>query len=256
MLDTNHKHQPCDFSETLVSYLYGEIDASESLKFQTHLAQCPNCAAELAGFGAVRSEVAEWRLEEFAPMNAPAIELPATENNANHANAVIITDEPLSKQGQQGWLNGIRAFFTPQIAIGAAGFAALVIFAGLILTVWMSQNASNDKTLAKNTQPEQIQNDKQINSTVPNVIPNNDVAKNVTEIKEKTENRIPTPQKAVKVTRELAHIPVTKTSNSPVSRQNEMAVTKVNVKTSLPSHYEEDEDDSLRLADLFGEDMN
>jgi hypothetical protein len=252
--NNNHYHQPCDFSETLVSYLYGEIDAAESLKFQTHLAQCLNCAAELAGFGAVRSQVAEWRLEEFAPMGAPAIELPARENYASRANGVIITDEKVSPQG---WFEGIRAFFTPQIAIGAVGFAAFIIFAGLILTVWMGQNSSNDKTLAKNTQPEQIQNDKQIINTGSNVMPDNDVAKNVPEIRERTENRIPnTPQKAVKVTRELAHIPVIKTSNSPISRQNEMAVTKVNVKADLPSHYEEDEDDSLRLADLFGEDMN
>ncbi len=151
-MNNNHNNGSCDFSETLVSYLYGETGAAESDKFKTHLAHCAHCTEELAGFGAMRSSLVEWKQEEFAPMSAPVIELPVRDI------PVILTDEPAPS-----WLDGIRAFLTPKIALTPigliGGFAAVLICLGLAFAFMASQDTpynSGDKGLvAANNSPKE-----------------------------------------------------------------------------------------------------
>jgi anti-sigma factor RsiW len=50
----------CDDKTTLVSYLYGELDAQTRRAVDDHLARCAACAAELTALGAVRSELGLW----------------------------------------------------------------------------------------------------------------------------------------------------------------------------------------------------
>jgi hypothetical protein len=250
MLDTNHKYQPCDFSETLVSYLYGEIEAAESRKFQAHIMQCGACSSELASFSGVRSSIAEWRQEEFAPMDAFAVELPARER------PVILTDEPLASASS--WLDSVRAFFTPQITIAAAGFAALLLFAGLLFVFWNMPRAAENDTLAKNTAPKQIELPAMNVNPVQNNVDKSETAKaTVSPVENKQpeeKNFVTAPHRqTVTAKHELAAIPAPTVREPQISMRKEEAK---NVKTTLPSHYEEDEDDSLRLADLFAEESN
>jgi hypothetical protein len=46
--------------EMLVSYLYGEADAGARVAFESHLAGCAACRAELAALGGVRAGLAKW----------------------------------------------------------------------------------------------------------------------------------------------------------------------------------------------------
>lgn len=50
----------CDDKDTLVSYLYGEIDAQARKAVDDHLAHCAACAAEVTALGGVRSELGLW----------------------------------------------------------------------------------------------------------------------------------------------------------------------------------------------------
>lgn len=50
----------CDDKATLVSYLYGELDASRRRAVDDHLATCAACAAEVTALGDVRSELGLW----------------------------------------------------------------------------------------------------------------------------------------------------------------------------------------------------
>ena len=50
----------CDDKTTLVSYLYGEIDADTRRAVDDHLARCAACAAEVTALGDVRSELGLW----------------------------------------------------------------------------------------------------------------------------------------------------------------------------------------------------
>jgi Putative zinc-finger len=245
----------CDFSETLVSYLYGEIGAAESDKFKGHLAQCPHCAEELAGFGVLRSQVAEWRQEEFAPMTSPAIELPLAQPIKQWVkkSPIIITEDPLSPPSSL--LDSIRAFFTPPVMIGAAGFAAVLLCLGLIFTFMSSQNSPNfgDKNLVASNAPVKENKPVKIENPEPEKV--NDVAKTVTPVPKQIESAAPVKAatKATKPVREYADYQIKNNVAGRAKPQNtprQLKQPDTYLDTEL---YKETEDDSLRLADLFGE---
>lgn len=50
----------CDDKETLVAYLYGEVDAAARKSVEAHLATCAACAAEVTALGDVRAELGLW----------------------------------------------------------------------------------------------------------------------------------------------------------------------------------------------------
>ena len=54
----------CDDKATLVSYLYGELDADARRAVDGHLARCAECAAELTALGDVRFELGQWAAPE------------------------------------------------------------------------------------------------------------------------------------------------------------------------------------------------
>jgi len=53
-----------DRDETLIAYLYDDIDPAARAAFETHLAACDQCRAELKQFGAVRATLARWNPPE------------------------------------------------------------------------------------------------------------------------------------------------------------------------------------------------
>ncbi len=247
MNNNNHNHQPCDSGETLVAYLYGEAGAAESEKFKAHLVECGQCAAEFAGLGMVRSAVAEWRQEEFAPMSAPAIEMPV------RSDAVILTDESPT------WLDGLRAFFTPRMTLAAAGFAALIICAALTLAVLNSQTGEENMT-AKNASPG---NDKPqaVKPGANDPAPGEEVAKKGSDSVKGTGEKIVTTESAHRPEREYVTPVVKLSGNAPAPKPKNLPKVKQQKTESLPGVYEDAQDDSLRLADLFtetdtDEDMN
>ncbi len=50
----------CDDKQTLIAYLYGEIEPAARRAVDEHLARCSACAAEAAALGDVRSELSLW----------------------------------------------------------------------------------------------------------------------------------------------------------------------------------------------------
>jgi hypothetical protein len=50
----------CDDTESLVAYLYDELDAEQGAAVSRHLETCPACAAEYAALGGVRRVLGEW----------------------------------------------------------------------------------------------------------------------------------------------------------------------------------------------------
>jgi anti-sigma factor RsiW len=50
----------CDDTETLVAYLYAELDAEQGAAVARHLETCAACAGEYAALGGVRHLLAEW----------------------------------------------------------------------------------------------------------------------------------------------------------------------------------------------------
>src|SRR5687767_6472207 len=50
----------CDDKQTLIAYLYDEVDAATRDRVDAHLAACARCAAEARALGAVRAELSQW----------------------------------------------------------------------------------------------------------------------------------------------------------------------------------------------------
>lgn len=66
----------CEFAAEAVSYMYGEMAAGERTAFESHLAGCQRCIDEFAAIAEVRFSVYEWQKSEFAPLRTPAIRIP------------------------------------------------------------------------------------------------------------------------------------------------------------------------------------
>jgi anti-sigma factor RsiW len=50
----------CDDKQTLIAYLYDEVDTATRAGIEAHLASCPRCAAEARALGDVRLELSQW----------------------------------------------------------------------------------------------------------------------------------------------------------------------------------------------------
>ena len=116
----------CERAEDLVTYLYGEATAEETLQFERHIERCSSCRTELVAFGDVRSSVVEWRqqaLRSFASQESKA--------------AAVRGFEPVeaSRRGRSA-LAALRQFFrlSPMwlraaTALGGVAFCALAALA-------------------------------------------------------------------------------------------------------------------------------
>lgn len=76
----------CEDKDTLVDYLYGELDADGRRVFEGHLRTCVACAVEIEGLQSVRTELADWLPPEtelgFTVAVKPAIASTALQNGA------------------------------------------------------------------------------------------------------------------------------------------------------------------------------
>jgi anti-sigma factor RsiW len=67
----------CEDKETLVAYLYGEVDADQRREVERHLRACAACASESDGLQAVRRDLESW-LPPEAELGFSMVQKPAT----------------------------------------------------------------------------------------------------------------------------------------------------------------------------------
>jgi len=264
MLNNNHNNSSCAFAEQIVSYIYDEVDLSEKTEFELHLKECLKCADELAGLNFAHSSIVEWRKAEFS--NLPNFVIPFEET----------TNEKIVLSNQVSWLNNLRQLFTFPLAKAAVGFAFLIICVGAFLTVFNffgnndevaknktvnvavseSQN-SESKQVTENTQTVAEKQDSSSISTTPNEIETR--ASKTTNLHQiaprnlvvKTENK----SRAVPNYETIAK-DVNKSALNNKNKANSEIVKNSAVKNSqVPklTNFEDEEDKSLRLADLLAE---
>ena len=59
-----------DREQTLIAYLYDDVDPAERAAFDAHLPGCARCRRDLATLGGVRRQLARWTPPEFNPSSA------------------------------------------------------------------------------------------------------------------------------------------------------------------------------------------
>jgi len=210
----------CGFADEIVSYMYDELAAIDREKFETHLINCTACTDEFAAIADAGYSVFDWRKREFAALETPAI--------------VIPYDRPIAHQF------GAFATFGEMVRSWRFAFAAVFIaIAGVSVF-----------TLVYLSNPQQV-----TVSSVP-APKGPDVIENVAdETKEVATTKLPIDAiKQVNYRSNTAR-PVkpgvrTHTVLAGSTVADQAAKSGVS-KPPVLSNYEENEDKSLRLADLF-----
>jgi anti-sigma factor RsiW len=120
----------CGDGDTLVAYLYSEIDAEERRRFEAHLATCPACAHEVDALADVRRELASW-----TPLE-PALGCTIVQKSAGILPPVRWWSRPLPVWGQAAAailvLAAGAAIANVQVRYDPAGFS--------VSTGWMAES--------------------------------------------------------------------------------------------------------------------
>lgn len=274
LVNSNHKNSNCGFSEELVSYLYGECSAEEKKTVEKHLNSCVDCMEEFAGFSSARSLVAEWRDEEFLPLDIPLFVLPnSKEPNFNRSKAL--------KNISRSWLAEIQNRLT--LSPAAYAFGAIAIFVACLGLIFLPHKNYQNNELAevaiKNTEPDKASQDfnnpSDLNVAKPN-LPQSNSAENFIPVQQRTVNSAITPKTSRSETFSRANLTVKNTVGSNLDKvdlkvklsNQKTDAAKINLNNidnkkpmfaqnnKLPrlNTIEDDEDKSLRLAELLEDD--
>lgn len=233
----NNGNKECPFADEILSYIYNEIDAFARGKFETHLADCVVCTDEFAAISHARFSVFEWQKEEFAHLATPEIVIPygATQNS-------------VVENASMGFLAGLRGLLSIRnwpVAVAAA----LLVCLGLGFLA-MNYIGRGDQQIAFEVD----------NQSVPPVVsPDNSVDPDVTKI---PQGDVSTASNNSSSRRETRPGRVTENRRTRPDRQTTAGTQKSvnNVRASqVPKApvlygYDDNDDKSLRLTDLFDDD--
>jgi len=260
MLNNNH-NSDCSFSAEIPAYIYGEIGEREKSGFENHLENCSNCTDALADSAFARFSVREWRDAEFAHLKTPVVNIPYERKN-------IISDV------SDSWLARLRQYvsLSPAWATAGGAMAVLAIGIGLVFaavnllqTVEVVEvyNQNSAKTAVSPTTQVIVQKSEKFSEQSPEP-PNKNVEPIQPEVaRQDSRNRTIDGQKsnASKISSNAAPNKVVKRNPQNASTNNRLTAGTVN-KTNptkarqIPAlvNFEDEEDKSLRLAELFDAD--
>lgn len=247
MLNNGNK-QACGFADEIVSYIYDEIGAAERGRFESHLAGCDLCTNEFAAVSNARFSVFEWHKEEFAGLATPEIIIP-------YEATKIIVEENTTV----GFLAGIRRLLSvSQWPVGVA--AAVLVCIGIgIGFLAMNYVSRDDRQIAANPKVNE-------QSVPPIAIPDNPVKVEPSGIllthtgvtaasKNTAASREVRPVKVSEIRRPSPERQLTARTQRNVNNALDQNVSPQKRKAPVLSNFEETADKSLRLADLFDEDI-
>src|SRR5262245_28625779 len=124
-----------DRDETLVAYLYGDIDEAQRLAFEAHIATCDRCRHELAELRGVRSQLREWTMPE--PRSPLALTVPP-------ALAVAPPARPASRTWRDipAWAQVAAAMLVFGVSLGLANVDVRYDAAGLTIRTGWSRSST------------------------------------------------------------------------------------------------------------------
>lgn len=243
--NNEHQNSACEYAEQAAAYLYDEFDDDQKAGFETHLQNCGSCADELADFSILHSSIQDWKRTDFDHLPTPVFVMP------NESKTFTV---------KSSWLDDVISFFRFSPAFLTSAAAVLVLALGII---WIIGNASKTNYVAQNNQP-QAQNSNQPiqiaaepnkgnQTTASDIQPQNlngakpDVLS--TEIKHPQLKANPLVAKTP--ARKPVLIKSDKISAPTIAGVNNH---KARTRDDVPSlNVGDEEEDSLRLSDLFEE---
>jgi hypothetical protein len=256
MMNNGHKKTGCDFDEEMVSYLYGETSGAEKAAFETHLKNCLACAEEVEAFSGVQFSINDWKLKEFANLETPRIEIPYEKPER------VIQESAVAVSWLPSFVRDLFSSFNPRAwSLAAASVAILAVCVGLALIA--SKFYRQDEVSQTNT--------KQQKSPTPapdsnKQEPVNNIGNSSTQSTEgKQTDRIVEPKSQKPETavsnQNSTDSRAVKASNNQRQKENanlskdpdDKRVNKNNKNVPPGVVEDEDEDKTLRLAEIFEE---
>lgn len=223
-----------------VSYIYGELNKAGRDAFESHLTACDECAMELAAFSDARLGVIEWRREDFDHLETPAIVVPWSSRKQVFAKPVGAFTRFVDSLGA-----------LPMFAKAGTGFAAAALAIGIFYFGAFSPSSK----------PENVAGVEKDAQSMPQTQPksNEEMApRYVASTKSGSETSVK--YKVVSTEHSRRQAITVRASTLQTIRRNEVASTgtnKTNVTTAKKAPrlttVEDEDDKSLRLADLFAE---
>ena len=242
MLNNGNDKQKCPFGDEIVSYMYDEIHGAKRGKFESHLAGCTTCTDEFAGISNARFSVFEWRKEEFAHLPTPEIVIPY-EPKTRYAKTVGFFDGLRDLLTLSGWSSAAMVAAALVICIGL-GFVAMN-YIGL-----NGQVAGNNKPVVNEQVAPPVVTPRQNEGSV---LPSQPAARDL----HVGDVMVPVSTKSassrdVRPERVSVQVRRVRERNLTASRLPEPSIQQKRKAPALTT-YDEDDDKSLRLADLFDE---
>ena len=216
-------YSACKFSVDIVPYMYGELSVSGTTAFESHLVECSECTDEFAVISNARYEVYDWKKLAFDPIATPVFEIPYE-----------------AAEPAVSWVDKLRAAFGQSWAVPSVAFAGLIV-ASVIGAVFMF---SGDDQLVVQNDNKNSGGTTAVNSPRRDVLP---VVSNPSETKPDQVKSDPVPAQISSPrqieAKRIKAVKASRTEEKPTSARNQ--------KAPRLNEFTDEEDDSLRLAELF-----
>lgn len=218
-------HKICPLTDKIVAYIYGEIDGGECSSFESHLADCVTCTDDFAAISNARFSVFEWRKEEFDQLATPSFVIPELAKSTTAANT------------ESGWFAGLAALLSfARSPLAVAATLLLFMGVGLIAFTYFIRSeeliATNTEVKLPSTNEDAVK--KQVIDSLTEVIPP-DV---VVPIRKQAPSYKPI--RTAEIKRAVNNTP--RRLSSPQTARKPVL-----------NDFNDETDESLRLADLFDE---
>lgn len=228
----NIANEECGFEHEIVSYMYDELGVAERTQFETHLVDCTSCTDEFATVSFSRFSVFEWQKEEFAHLATPDIVIP-------YEHRKVVAAE------LAGWFAGLTeifAFARSPLVVGAA--FAVILAVGIVgfnlIRSGVSEIASSN-TVPPIDVAEQNEQPKLVDLPVTTVVEDNVASDEIRPVATSSRDIRPKIARQTSPSRRLVE---TRSTPNPARQARRAPVL---------SDLGDEEEDSLRLSDMFDE---
>lgn len=230
MMNVPNQFSPeCAFHGELLSFLYGEMPAGRANSFREHLGSCPECGSEFAALSSLRRSIGDWK-SEFDRVETPSIELP---------DRVPTVAGPARRDPT--FLESVRTFLSGFPALAAGSLGLLAIVGGI--AIYLISGSDHSEIARENG-----------NRNTPAATPSPTAAPQTVQIPEKPIG----PETAPKKANDARTVGIADKRPNRTMRTDTRKVAGNEPKRRRGANptllgEDDEEDDSIRLADLFDE---
>lgn len=226
----NNGNKTCEFKDEIVSYIYDEVNAGGRQKFEAHLTVCTYCTDEFAAISDARFSVFEWHKEEFAPLSTPEIVIP-----------YAVKPVEIETVGATGFFAGLaRVLSIAKSPLAIAGALAILLGSGFVAFNFLGGGES--QLVASNAKVPPVAVTTEVPVSDAAVTRELDLGKGTTVVRASVLER---DSKKIRQTSSEA-----KRFYNDVATQTRGRQLR---KAPVLSEFKDDEDDTLRLSDMFDE---